>query len=126
VQTIAYICTGQEGGEREGRGGGGGKERVRPRRYTRVRADASVFARTRACSRGRERVRADASVSVRTYRRIRTNASVLPPGNFVTDATMRLSHGGPSSHCPTVRLSIRLSVLYHPCDNPVYNIMTRK
>jgi hypothetical protein len=125
VQTIAYICTGQEGGEREGRGGGEGrKECVRV--DIRVRADASVVARTRACARGRERVRADASVSVRTYRRIRTNASVLPPGNFVTDATMRLSHGGPSSHCPTVRLSIRLSVLYHPCDNPVYNIMTRK
>jgi hypothetical protein len=35
-------------------------------------------------------------------------------GNFITDATVRLSHGRPCGHHPTVRPSVR----YRPHDNP--------
>jgi hypothetical protein len=35
-------------------------------------------------------------------------------GNFITDATVRPSHGRPYGHRPTVRPSIR----YRPHDNP--------
>jgi hypothetical protein len=56
----------------------------------------------------------------------RADASVLPPGNFITDATVRPSHGRysasksrtsqrPSSDRPSVRPSFR----YRPRDNPV-------
>jgi hypothetical protein len=48
---------------------------------------------------------------------VRVDASVLPPSNFITDATVRLSHKRPSGHCPT----IRPSVLYCPRDNLVLN-----
>jgi hypothetical protein len=45
---------------------------------------------------------------------VRADASVLPPGNFITDATVRPSHGRPSGHRPIVRPSVR----YRPRDNP--------
>jgi hypothetical protein len=60
-----------------------------------------------------ECVRADAGVRSRGYARVRANASVLPPGNFVADATVRPSHGRPSGHRPTVRPSaiVRVTTL---------------
>jgi hypothetical protein len=36
-------------------------------------------------------------------RRVRADASVLSPGNFIMDATVRPSHGRPSGHRLTVR-----------------------
>jgi hypothetical protein len=42
--------------------------------------------------------------------RVRADASVLPPGNFKKDATVRPSHGRPRGHRPIVRLSVRSSV----------------
>jgi hypothetical protein len=44
---------------------------------------------------------------------VRTDASVLPPGNFITDATVRPSHRRPSGHRPSVRSSaiIRVTTL---------------
>jgi hypothetical protein len=39
------------------------------------------------------------------------------PGNFITDATMHLSHGRPSGHRPIVRPSVRPFVRYRPHDN---------
>jgi hypothetical protein len=44
---------------------------------------------------------------------VRADASVLPPGNFKKDATVRPSHGRPRGHRPTVR--------YRPRDNPGYS-----
>jgi hypothetical protein len=41
-------------------------------------------------------------VHPRGHARDRADASVLPPGNFITDATVRPSHGRPSGHRPTV------------------------
>jgi hypothetical protein len=55
-------------------------------------------------------VRADASASVRTHVRVRADASVLPPGNFKKDTTVRPSHGRPRGHRLTVRPSVRPSV----------------
>jgi hypothetical protein len=46
------------------------------------------------------------------------DAPIYPRGNFITDATVRLSHGQPSSHRPTVRPSVRPSILNRPSDNP--------
>jgi hypothetical protein len=54
------------------------------------------------------------SASARTHARVRADASVLPPGNFKKDATVRLSHGRPRGHRPTVRPSVH----YRPLDNP--------
>jgi hypothetical protein len=51
--------------------------------------------------------------------RVRVDTSVLPPGNFVTDATMHPSHGRPSSH----RLTVRPSVHYRPRDNPGFHML---
>jgi hypothetical protein len=45
---------------------------------------------------------------------VRTDASVLPASNFITDAIVCPSHGRPSGH----RYTIRLSVCYRPRDNP--------
>jgi hypothetical protein len=45
---------------------------------------------------------------VRTLGCVRVDVSVLPPGNFITDATMRLSHGRPSVHRLIVRACVRL------------------
>jgi hypothetical protein len=59
------------------------------------------------------RVHADALVSVRMHRLVRADASILPPGNFITDATVRPSHGRPNGHRPTVHPS----VLYRLRDN---------
>jgi hypothetical protein len=66
---------------------------------------------------GREGMRASARtpMSARTLGRVRVDASVLSLGNFITDATVRPSHGRPSGHCPSIRPSVR----YHPRDNPV-------
>jgi hypothetical protein len=49
---------------------------------------------------------------------VRADASVLSPGNFITDATVRLSHGRPSAHRPIVCPSVRPSIRYRPRDNP--------
>jgi hypothetical protein len=45
--------------------------------------------------------------------RIRTDASVLSPGNFIIDATVRPSHGRPNSHRPSVHPSaiVRVTTL---------------
>jgi hypothetical protein len=55
---------------------------------------------------------------------VRRDAGVHPrgrecfiPGNFITDATMHLSHGRPSGHRPIVRPSVRPFVRYRPHDN---------
>jgi hypothetical protein len=54
----------------------------------------------RADARARPRERA---MSARTLGCFRADAIVLLPGNFITDATMRPSHGRPSGHGPIVR-----------------------
>jgi hypothetical protein len=77
-------------------------------RMPHVRADAFLRPRGRNCPRGCW----DASARMRCC--IRADASVLPPGNFITDATVRPSHGQPSGH----RAIVRLSVHYRPRDNP--------
>jgi hypothetical protein len=59
---------------------------------------------------GNECVRVDA-LFPHGHTRVRADASVLPPGNFITDATMRPSHGRRSGHRPTVRPSVRPSVI---------------
>jgi hypothetical protein len=45
--------------------------------------------------------------------RVRADTSVLPLGNFITDATVHRSHGRPSGHRPTVRSSaiVRMTTL---------------
>jgi hypothetical protein len=42
--------------------------------------------------------------------RVRADASVLPPGNFKKDTTVRPSHGRPRGHRPTVRPSVIVRV----------------
>jgi hypothetical protein len=44
---------------------------------------------------------------------VHVDASILFPGNFITDATVRPSHGRPSGHRPTVCLSaiVRVTTL---------------
>jgi hypothetical protein len=108
---------GGEGGEGgEGRGGEGwGGEEMNASAWTRhVRVEA-------ASPRMLDCVRTDAPcpcgrwvASPRTYRGVRADTSILSPGNFITDATVRPSHGRPSGHHPTVRPSVR----YGLCDNP--------
>jgi hypothetical protein len=44
----------------------------------------------------------------------RADASVLPPCNFITEATVRPNHRRPSGHRPIVRPPVH----YHPRDNP--------
>jgi hypothetical protein len=84
----------------------------RTRLCPRGRRGASV--RTRSCPRGRKCIRADAlvsaSTSVRMQGRVRADASRFIPGNFITDATVRTSHGRPNGHRPSVRPSERPSV----------------
>jgi hypothetical protein len=41
---------------------------------------------------------------VRGWAYVRADASVLPPWNFIMDATVRPSHGRPTGHRPSVRL----------------------
>jgi hypothetical protein len=41
---------------------------------------------------------------------VRTDASVLLPGNFITDATVHPSHGRPSGHRLTIRPSVIIRV----------------
>jgi hypothetical protein len=53
------------------------------------------------------RVRADAGIRPRGHACVHTDVSVLPPGNFKTDATVCPSHGRLSGHRPTVRPSVR-------------------
>jgi hypothetical protein len=81
----------------------------------------STSARTLDCVRADHRVGADAGVRPRGYASVRTDASVLSPGNFITDATVRPSHGRPSGHRPIVRPSI----CYRPRDNPVMKYAQR-
>jgi hypothetical protein len=45
--------------------------------------------------------------SARTLGCVRTDARVLPPGNFITDATVRPSHGLSYGHRPIVHPSVR-------------------
>jgi hypothetical protein len=59
-------------------------------------------------------VHTDVLMSAQTYRHVRADVSVLPLGNFITDATVSPSHGLPSGHHPSVRPSVR----YRPHDNP--------
>jgi hypothetical protein len=42
---------------------------------------------------GDDLVRADGPMSARTQGRIRADASLFTPGNFITDAIVRPSHG---------------------------------
>jgi hypothetical protein len=58
------------------------------------------------------------SASARTLDCIRADASVLPPSNFITDATVRPSHGRPCGHRPIVRPSVCPSIRYRLHDNP--------
>jgi hypothetical protein len=53
------------------------------------------------------------AVSVRIYPCARADVPIYPRGNFITDATVRPSHGRPSNHRPIVYLS----VLNRSCDN---------
>jgi hypothetical protein len=62
----------------------------------------SVSSWTQLVSVQTHRVRADTGVRLR-------GRECLPPGNFITDATMRPSHGRLSGHHPAVR--------YRPRDN---------
>jgi hypothetical protein len=50
------------------------------------------------------------NASVRTQGCVRADASVLPLGNFITDATVRTSHRRPSGHRPSVRPSVIVCV----------------
>jgi hypothetical protein len=76
---------GREGGEGRGRKGEGGNECVRADVLCpRERWIASARTRSRSCG-------------LKCF---------LPPGNFLTDATVRPSHGRPSGHCPIFRPSI--------------------
>jgi hypothetical protein len=47
----------------------------------------------------------------RTHARVRTDAAIYPRGNFIMDATVRLSHGRPSSHRPCPHPSVRLTTM---------------
>jgi hypothetical protein len=53
------------------------------------------------------------AMSARMPLSVRADASILSLGNFITDATVRLSHGRPSGHRPTVRPSsiVRVTTL---------------
>jgi hypothetical protein len=62
---------------------------------------------------GRGERREGMSVSARTGR-VRADTSVLPPGNFIMDATVRPSHGRPNGHHPIIRPFVR----YRLRDNP--------
>jgi Zn-dependent alcohol dehydrogenase len=64
-------------------------------------------------------------MSVRTLDCVRTNASVLPLGNFITNAIVHPNHGRPNGHRPTVRPSVRLlSSTWQPCLYGGYNPKT--
>jgi hypothetical protein len=43
--------------------------------------------------------------STRPHAHVRADTTISPRGNFKTDATVRLSHGQPNSHCPHLRPS---------------------
>jgi hypothetical protein len=60
-----------------------------------------------SCPRGR------GVVSARTHP-VRADASVLSPGNFITNATVRPNHGQSNGHRPIVHPFVR----YRPRDNP--------
>jgi hypothetical protein len=47
---------------------------------------------------------------LRRLQRVRTNASLFTPCNFITDATVHPSHGRPSGHRPSVRPSVIVCV----------------
>jgi hypothetical protein len=113
------------------RGGGTGRDRRRRVRGEGPRGGGGMSASARTelvstrmlgCVRvGRERGereggREGGSASARTpvrpcgHCRVRADASVLFSCNFITDATVRPSHGRPSGHRPTVRSSAILRV----------------
>jgi hypothetical protein len=60
---------------------------------------------------GDDLVRADGPMSAWTQNLVRADASRFIPGYFITDATVRPSHGRPNGHRPSVRLSVRLSAI---------------
>jgi hypothetical protein len=66
-----------------------------------VHADVPMSAQTHG------RICLDKLVSAWTHRGVRADTSVLSPSNFITDATVRPSHGRPSGHHLTVSLSVR-------------------
>jgi hypothetical protein len=80
----------------------------RPHGRESVRTVACLSARSRP--RGCAYVRTNVSPFARTHGCVRADASVLPPCNFIMDATVRLSHGRPSGHRPTVRPSVIVRV----------------
>jgi hypothetical protein len=69
--------------------------------------EVSSSAWTGLCPRGHMVASAWTRLCPRGPKCVCADASVLPPGNFITDATVRLSHGRPSGHRPTVRSSVR-------------------
>jgi hypothetical protein len=80
-----------------------------------VRADSRLRPQGRGRGgRGGEGMSASASC-VCTY------ASVLSPGNFITNAIVCPSHGRPSGHRPTIRSSVCPFIRYCPHDNPGSN-----
>jgi hypothetical protein len=84
------------GGEGEGEGQGGADARLCPL------GCMVASTRTRRCPRGRACVRAD--------------TSVLPPGNFITDSTVRLSRGQPIGH----RLSVHPFAIVRVTTLPIF------
>jgi hypothetical protein len=74
---------------------------------THVRADAlrvhADAARPRRREAGRARGAGGGSWSAQTHACVRADALIYPRGNFIMDARVRLSHGRPSGHRPSVR-----------------------
>jgi hypothetical protein len=50
---------------------------------------------------------------------IRVDMVIYPLGNFRMDATVILSHGRPSSHCPHPRPSVRLTTVVNDGQSPI-------
>jgi hypothetical protein len=54
------------------------------------------------------------TMPIRGHTRVRADASVLPPGSFITDAIVRPSHGQPCGHRPTIHPSVIVHVTTLP------------
>jgi hypothetical protein len=63
------------------------------------------------CPRGRSSRSCGRAVSTRTLDCVRGDASVLPPGNLITDAIVQPSHERLNGHRPTVHPSVCPSVI---------------
>jgi hypothetical protein len=81
----------EQGGTEGGRGQG--DDLVRLDRHMFARTHSRICADVPMSARMLGRVCADASATARTQGRVRADASLFTPGNFITDATVRLSHG---------------------------------